>query len=79
MLRVAQKSRSMCVVLVTGIPVDAANISQNVAIVIPARGGHIGFMEGILPVSSNQYMQRVVSQYLTAMLFGENYTKFRPT
>lgn len=62
---------------ITGIPIDAAKQSDHVAIVVTPRGGHIGFLEGLLPFSTNQFMQRLVAQYLNAMLHGDNYTLFK--
>ncbi|XP_067008660.1 protein ABHD1 [Anabrus simplex] len=49
------------------IPVEAANESQHVAIVITARGGHIGFLEGLFPAYEGQYMSRLFSQYFAAV------------
>ncbi|KAK7866133.1 hypothetical protein R5R35_004782 [Gryllus longicercus] len=49
------------------IPVDAANESSNVAIVITARGGHIGFLEGFLPALEKQYMSRLFCQFFAAV------------
>jgi len=49
------------------IPVQAAYQSQYVAIVVTARGGHIGFLEGLFPVFSEQYMCRLFTQYFTAL------------
>ncbi|KAJ9582949.1 hypothetical protein L9F63_022710, partial [Diploptera punctata] len=51
------------------IPVEEANNSKNVAIVITARGGHIGFLEGFLPFFQEQYMCRIFMQYFTG-IFG---------
>ncbi|XP_037046996.1 protein ABHD1 [Bradysia coprophila] len=53
------------------IPVDAALNSSHVAIVITARGGHIGFLEGIWPSLKDQYMGRLFSQYFAATLFED--------
>lgn len=49
------------------IPVQAAYQSQYVAIVVTARGGHIGFLEGLFPLYSEQYMCRLFTQYFTAL------------
>lgn len=56
---------------VTAIPIDAAFNSSHVAIVITARGGHIGFLEGILPSSKEQYISRIFGQYFAATLFDD--------
>ncbi|XP_049814257.1 phospholipase ABHD3 [Schistocerca nitens] len=55
------------------IPVEAANNSKNVAMVITARGGHIGFLEGIMPAyqTETQYMSRLFSQYFSAVFREE--------
>ncbi|KAG8222396.1 hypothetical protein J437_LFUL003017 [Ladona fulva] len=51
------------------IPVAEASDLENVALVITARGGHIGFMEGLrLFPLHHQYMCRLFSQYFKAML-----------
>ncbi|XP_069690269.1 phospholipase ABHD3 [Periplaneta americana] len=52
------------------IPVEEANKSKYVAIVITARGGHIGFLEGLLPLFQEEYMCRLFTQYFTS-IFGE--------
>lgn len=50
------------------IPVVEASTSEHVAIVITARGGHIGFMEGLWPGKArDQYMARLFSQYYQGM------------
>lgn len=45
------------------IPVEEACKSKYVAIVITQYGGHIGFLEGILPVLHEEYMCRLFTQY----------------
>lgn len=52
------------------IPIEAAENSSHVAIVVTARGGHIGFLEGFWPgKQENMYMARIFVQYFTAALF----------
>lgn len=46
-----------------GIPVEAAKKSSHVAIVVTARGGHIGFMEGVLPTNT-YYSDRLYTQLI---------------
>ncbi|KAK4296341.1 hypothetical protein Pmani_031159 [Petrolisthes manimaculis] len=46
---------------IQGIPVEAANKSSHVAIIVTSRGGHIGFMEGILPTNT-YYSDRLYQQ-----------------
>ncbi|XP_059481158.1 protein ABHD1 [Neocloeon triangulifer] len=47
------------------IPVDAADKSEHVAILITARGGHIGFIDALKP--GEDYMCRVFVQYVEAV------------
>lgn len=54
------------------IPIKEAEKSSHVAIVVTARGGHIGFLEGWWPSSKDQYMGRLFSQYFDAALFDKN-------
>ncbi|XP_071494913.1 protein ABHD1-like [Diadema antillarum] len=49
------------------IPLEEAEQSKNVAIVVTARGGHVGFMEGFLPHGGKTYMSKLFSQYVTAI------------
>ncbi|XP_069703018.1 phospholipase ABHD3-like [Periplaneta americana] len=50
------------------IPIEEASKSKYVAIAVTTRGGHIGFLEGILPFTYEDYMSRVFTQYFTAIL-----------
>lgn len=47
----------------SGIPVEEALINDNIAMVITSYGGHIGFMEGVMPRHKN-YMYRWVAQFV---------------
>ncbi|XP_012259726.1 phospholipase ABHD3 [Athalia rosae] len=49
------------------IPIEEANKSKNVAIVVTSRGGHIAFLEGVWPVQQDQYIGKLFSQYFTAI------------
>lgn len=60
----------MLVCVVSAIPVEAANTSDNVAIIITARGGHIGFMEGLWPFYKNQYMFQLFGQFFQSIFYG---------
>ena len=50
----------------TAIPTEAARQSRNVAIVVTKHGGHIAFLEGLLP-RHNSYMDQVFAQYVDAI------------
>ncbi|XP_054739716.1 phospholipase ABHD3-like [Anastrepha obliqua] len=51
------------------IPIKAAEECTHVAIVVTARGGHIGFLEGWWPSPKEQYMGRLFSEFFTKALF----------
>lgn len=51
----------------TAIPVEEARKSKYVAIVITQRGGHVGFLEGILPVFHEEYICRLFTQYFNGV------------
>ncbi|EAT32449.1 AAEL010695-PA [Aedes aegypti] len=59
------------------IPIKAAEKSSHVAILITARGGHIGFLEGWWPANKDQYMGRLFSQFFSAALFDSNNEFYR--
>ena len=52
--------------MVAGIPVEAAEKSSHVAIVVTSRGGHIGFMEGMIPTNT-YYSDRLYKQLVSAV------------
>ncbi|XP_034476667.1 phospholipase ABHD3 isoform X1 [Drosophila innubila] len=54
------------------IPIKAANQCTHVAIIITARGGHIGFLEGWWPSTKDQYMCRLFTEYFTKALIDED-------
>ncbi|XP_039604381.1 phospholipase ABHD3-like [Polypterus senegalus] len=48
------------------IPVESARRLPNVALVITARGGHVGFLEGFFP-QGESYMDRLFGQFIWAV------------
>lgn len=59
------------------IPITAAMESSHVAIVVTARGGHIGFLDGFFPGHKNQYMARIFAEYFSAVLYDDDDEFFR--
>lgn len=51
------------------IPIAEAASSSHVAIVLTARGGHIGFLEGFWPFRKDQFMSRLFCQFARSILF----------
>lgn len=49
------------------LPVDEVEESSHVAMVVTSRGGHIGFMEGFLPLLPF-YSERLLKQYLGSLI-----------
>lgn len=50
------------------IPIKAAEECSHVAIVITARGGHIGFLEGWWPSVKEQFMSRLFAEFFSKAL-----------
>lgn len=53
-----------------GLPLDEVAQSSHVAMLVTARGGHIGFLEGMfspLKLRNSYYSERVIEQYLEAL------------
>lgn len=59
------------------IPISEAQVSTHVAILVTARGGHIGFLDGIIP-DKNQYMARIFAEYFSAVL-NDKHEEFKDT
>jgi len=49
------------------IPLEQASQSENVVILVTARGGHIAFLDGLLGFSGPSYMERIFAQYFSAI------------
>lgn len=59
------------------IPLESADDIENLAILVTARGGHIGFLEGVWPFSNhNEFMFRLIDQYFSSIFKNHNYKKF---
>lgn len=58
---------------IVAIPIYAAEGSSHVAIVVTARGGHIGFLDGVWPKTNDEYMARLFGQYFGATLFSDEF------
>ncbi|XP_050420868.1 phospholipase ABHD3-like isoform X2 [Adelges cooleyi] len=59
------------------IPLEQATTTDNVAILLTARGGHIGFLGGLWPFSEkNDFMLQAIVQYFSGILKNDNYTQF---
>ncbi|XP_050523517.1 phospholipase ABHD3 [Daktulosphaira vitifoliae] len=59
------------------IPTSLASSLENVAILVTARGGHIGFLEGSWPFSNkSEFMMHTINQYFNAIFNDNNYNKF---
>lgn len=48
------------------LPLKQIENNPKCAMLVTARGGHIGFMEGFLPYVPTFYLERVITQYLSA-------------
>lgn len=57
------------------IPTAAAERSSHVAIAVTARGGHIGFMDGFIPKTGDEYMARLFSEYFGSVLFDDAFDR----
>lgn len=49
------------------LPLKQIEANPRCAMLVTARGGHIGFMEGLLPYVPTFYLERVIIQYLGAL------------
>lgn len=61
--------------IVAAIPIRAAEKSTHVAIVITARGGHIGFLDGVWPNTKDEYMARLFTQYFRSTLCSDEFAE----
>lgn len=50
------------------IPINEAQQSKNVAIVITSRGGHVGFMRGIFPSGGKTLMSDIFSEFVSGIV-----------
>ena len=58
--------------LLAAIPKEAAMFNPNLILVTTKRGGHIGFIEGLLPVGKT-LMDRVLVQFANAVFNHEDF------
>lgn len=56
----------------SSLPLKQIEENPKCAMLITARGGHIGFMEGFLPYVPTFYLERVITQYLGALKDAES-------
>lgn len=54
------------------LPLEQIASNPKCAMLVTARGGHIGFMEGLFPYVPTFYLERVITQYLGALKDVEN-------
>ncbi|XP_062573966.1 phospholipase ABHD3-like [Saccostrea cucullata] len=74
-LQLLRCSQAICEIDQPTIPAEEAEQNDNIAIVITSHGGHIGFMEGLLP-RHESYMDRLFSQYVKAVFtHGQQHLK----
>lgn len=50
------------------LPLEQIELNPWCAMLVTARGGHIGFMEGLLPYVPTFYLERVIIQYLGSLM-----------
>lgn len=55
------------------IPMVAASQTTHVAVVVTARGGHIGFLEGAWPRADNQYIGRLFGEYFEGAMHSAEF------
>ncbi|XP_050424495.1 phospholipase ABHD3-like isoform X2 [Adelges cooleyi] len=59
------------------VPVELASTTENVAILLTTKGGHIGFFDNFSLFSeNNEFMIRLIMQYFEAIFKNDNYKKF---
>ncbi|XP_025414841.1 protein ABHD1-like [Sipha flava] len=63
--------------LESDLPLKSADNIENLAILVTARGGHIGFLEGFWPFSNhNEFMFRLIDQYFSSIFKNQIYKQF---